>query len=200
MPAKPLNSLRREHRARRRALSAQTQAHHAEAVAKRFRASAFALRSGCVAGYLPNDGELDPLPLLEWLHATGRAIALPVVYGARLSFYTWQPDARLVRNRFGIAEPDRNTARPIDTRSIRVMLTPLVAFDSAGNRARHGRGLLRSAPRPHSRGAASLPGRSRPRLPAGDAAAASALGRAAAGCHHRASLSILCLMKERRWR
>lgn len=127
-------SLRRRLRSRRRALSAAEQGHHAELICRHLFASALPLRSG-VAAYAAFDGEPDIWPFI----ARHRRCALPVVESAtRMAFRAWRPGAPLRRNRFGIAEPA--AGRPVHPLSLSVALTPLVAFDDAGNRLGMGAG------------------------------------------------------------
>ncbi len=131
--------LRSQLRQRRRALSATDQCEHARQVATHFLRSHLGWRMGYVAAYWPTDGELDPTPLLRRLHAMGRPLALPVIAAGRMAFYAWRPGDALQSNRYGIGEPAQGAAY-IDTRRIRTMLTPLVAFDGKGNRLGMGGG------------------------------------------------------------
>ena len=143
--------LRRHFRRTRRSLSPQQQQVNANAVARGFFSSPFAWRRGVIAGYLPVDGELNPLPLLLRLAERGQPLALPVIERNVMTFRVWRPGDALVRNRFNIAEP-RPQAPGVDTRAIAIMLTPLVAFDAQGSRLGMGAGfydrhLGRIAPR-----------------------------------------------------
>lgn len=92
-----------------------------------------------IGGYAAADGELELAPLFQRLHRMGKKLALPVVENrrGRMRFYHYQPGARLIRNRYGIAEPDVH-ARPVD--HVDLLLVPLVAFDAGGNRLGMGGG------------------------------------------------------------
>lgn len=97
------------------------------------------LNAKVIGGYVALDGELELAPLFERLHGMGKRLALPVVENRRgaMRFYQYQPGDRLIRNRYGIAEP-RLSARPVDR--LDLLLVPLVAFDTAGNRLGMGGG------------------------------------------------------------
>lgn len=141
-------------RAARRALNQAAQAAHAEAVARHVMISHLPLFARRFALYAPADGELDPSPLIDALLARNRMVALPVVLPDRLlGFYRYTANTRLIRNRYGILEPDTRTARYLERASLDVVLLPLVAFDDAGHRLGMGGGyydatFARAAARP----------------------------------------------------
>lgn len=93
-----------------------------------------------VACFLATDGEIDPMPWMRLAHQHGVKLYLPVVPNrpGALRFARFRPGMRLRRNRFGIHEPPK--ARFADPRSLDWVLTPLVAFDMAGNRIGMGGG------------------------------------------------------------
>jgi 5-formyltetrahydrofolate cyclo-ligase len=92
-----------------------------------------------VAVYWPLGDELDPLPLLNTLHALGHQMVLPVMLGAGkpLIFRTWCPNDKLQEAGFGTCEPsdDKKTLEPD------VILAPLLAFDDSGFRLGYGGGF-----------------------------------------------------------
>jgi 5-formyltetrahydrofolate cyclo-ligase len=133
--------LRRALRAALRSLSTFSQRAHAHAVARHVATSPWLLAARRFALYTPNDGELDPSDLVDRLLTRGRIVALPVVLPDRqLCFYRYTPRTRLVRNRFGIAEPDTRTAPHVPTRALDVVFLPLVGFDAKGHRLGMGGG------------------------------------------------------------
>lgn len=97
------------------------------------------LHAKIIGGYAAIDGELELAPLFQRLHRMGKQLALPVIENRRgaMRFYRYEPGARLIRNRYGIAEPGV-TADPI--RRLDLLLVPLVAFDDTGNRLGMGGG------------------------------------------------------------
>jgi len=134
-------TLRSSYRHARRALKPHEQRDHARAVARHFAASRLALAFDRFAIYWPSDGELDPRPLARRLLDAGKTVALPVIGTTRaLSFYRYRDDARFVRNRFDIPEPDTRTGTKVPTRTLDVALLPLVAFDASGHRLGRGGG------------------------------------------------------------
>ncbi len=91
-----------------------------------------------IAGYMPIGSELDCLPLLNRLVATGVPVCLPVVANpdAPLIFRRWLPDDPLVTGTFGISEPTP-AAQEV---SPRALLVPMLAFDRQGHRLGYGGG------------------------------------------------------------
>ena len=92
-----------------------------------------------VAVYWPLGDELDPMPLLNGLHALGHQMVLPVMLGAGkpLIFRTWHPNDVLLEAKFGTCEPseDKHILEPD------VILAPLLAFDGNGFRLGYGGGF-----------------------------------------------------------
>jgi 5-formyltetrahydrofolate cyclo-ligase len=135
--------LRREMRAARRALSAQQQRTHSEAVAALLLTNPAFLRARRIAAYLAADGELDPAVLIANAIAAGKRCYLPVLRPfaePALWFCEWRPGEPLVANRFGIPEPVVTRHALCSARDLDVVLVPLVAFDTQGNRLGMGGG------------------------------------------------------------
>ena len=102
--------------------------------------SNFDVQSGDkVAGYWPITNEADVKPLLATLHDHGCTCLLPVVIArdTALVFRQWQPGDVLTPSDLDIPEPgtDKATGQP------EVLLVPLLAFDSQGNRLGYGGGF-----------------------------------------------------------
>lgn len=148
-PANPISELnaRRELRstlrAARRALTEHERRQCAEDCARRLLNHPAFRNARRIAAYLPADGELDTQPLIERAWAMGKRVYLPVLLPQgenRLWFARYTPDTRLVRNRFGIPEPERGAHTRIAPLAIDLVLTPLVAFDAQGHRLGMGGG------------------------------------------------------------
>ncbi len=111
----------------------------ARSVRDRFLANVPLAHGAVVAGYWPFGSELDPMPLMQALHARGHRLALPVVVRRRapLVFRQWQPGDEMATHRFGMSEP--RPAKPqVDPD---ILLVPLLAFDGEGNRIGYGGGF-----------------------------------------------------------
>jgi 5-formyltetrahydrofolate cyclo-ligase len=136
--------VRRQMRARRRALSQAERSLRAHALADQLTGTPLFRNSRRIAAYLPVDGEADPLPLIQRAWNLGKTVYLPVLVPFnhnRLWFAPLHPDDPLVINRFGIAEPARIHRQRSEAIALDLVLTPLVAFDVLGNRLGMGGGF-----------------------------------------------------------
>ena len=134
------NALRRELRARRRALPAAARIAGADALATRLFALPFFPAKGYVAGYWAMDGEIGLHALQLRLPAT-LTYCLPLLHvDGSLRFAPWRPGDALVTNRFGIPEPDVEANAALAPRDIALVVLPLVGFDARGHRLGMGGG------------------------------------------------------------
>ena len=140
--------LRRQLRQKRRNLSPLQQKRAAVGLCRQLRAQPLFLRSRHIAVYLPNDGEIDPRPLIECAWAMGKKIYLPVVRkksGQRnhrqLLFQRFDCHTRLINNRFGIPEPKFEPRQLRKAQLLDLVLMPLVGFDGDGGRMGMGGGF-----------------------------------------------------------
>lgn len=140
--------LRRELRRRRRALSPRQHREAAERLCRRLRGLPELQRARRVALYLPNDGEIDPTPLIAWLERRGSRVYLPVLKPLstnRLWFVHYHAATPMVANRFGIPEPETrhgaHRARRTPAWALDLILLPLVGFDDRGQRIGMGGGF-----------------------------------------------------------
>jgi 5-formyltetrahydrofolate cyclo-ligase len=138
------NSLRRKLRAQRQALTASEQGCAAHALAAHLAATRLFRVSRRVALYLPNDGEIDPQPVMERLWRNHKTCYLPILSRLRhdrLWFAPFTPDTPLACNRFGIPEPRVPARTWRRAQDLDLILMPLVAFDTSGNRLGMGGGF-----------------------------------------------------------
>jgi len=138
------DAIRRQMRQQRRALSAAESRRAAAALSQHLGNSALFRRSDHIAFYLANDGELDLRPLIERAWDMGKTCYLPVLSPAfhnRLWFARYEQDTPLVENCFHIPEPAARWREARPAWALDLVLTPLVAFDLAGNRLGMGGGF-----------------------------------------------------------
>ncbi|XOV83719.1 MAG: 5-formyltetrahydrofolate cyclo-ligase [bacterium] len=131
--------LRSEFSDRRRQLDEQTRQAANQSIATHLENWAPLQAARVVAAYAASKAEADVSAVISHLWQQSVQVALPVVAGnGQMAFYAYTASSPVQVNRFGITEP-RNTAaiRPAD---IDVVLAPLLAYDSWGNRLGMGGG------------------------------------------------------------
>ena len=135
-------ALRREMRRKRRGLGKLQQRKAARALYRRLVQSSLFRFSKRMAFTIARDGEISPHLLLREAQLRGKACYLPVMSRVgkdRLTFRLAADSRQLdSRNRFGIPEPLQGKACP--PRVLSLVLLPLVAFDTGGNRLGMGKG------------------------------------------------------------
>jgi 5-formyltetrahydrofolate cyclo-ligase len=130
--------LRRELRAKRRALPAAVRAEADRAIHEQIRRLPEYRRARRVALFLAFDGEPSLGSLVAGARRQRKQLYVPVLRGLTMRFAELVPGATLAANFFGILEP--RLGRKIDARSLDLVLTPLVGFDDHGVRLGVGRG------------------------------------------------------------
>src|SRR5690349_11065873 len=117
--------LRQLLRARRRALNRGAKNRASQRLAQRAQRQPWFIHARSLALYIAADGELDPRYLLRAALASGKRVYLPqLLSGYRLGFGEYRQGMRLLRNRFGIPEPqlvNRSNSTRVD-----VVCLPLV--------------------------------------------------------------------------
>lgn len=137
-------ALRRLLRQKRRNLSPLQQRIAALGLYRQLAQHPLFRRARHIALYLPNDGEIDPRPLLHAAQRMGKATYLPVLNAwprTRMAFQRILPGETLKPNRFGIAEPLFCPARQRPVWTLDILLMPLVGFDEHGGRLGMGGGF-----------------------------------------------------------
>jgi 5-formyltetrahydrofolate cyclo-ligase len=136
--------LRREMRARRRALTPAQRAecaHRFALVAKRARLFRPRLK---IALYVPYGAEADPSVLMQVARSLHCRVHLPVITDyrrSRMRFVPFDDVDRLVRNRYGIPEPLGHRQANIAVSHLDLVILPLVAVDERGWRLGSGAGF-----------------------------------------------------------
>lgn len=133
--------IRRSMRKRRRAVQGPTASAFARRIAARLILSGYLERASHVGVYLSNDGEASLSPLITFLRNAGKSVYLPCLNGEKLQFRRFGDGQTLVKNRFGIAEPDPLRQPERAARELDLVLMPLVSFDASGNRLGMGGGF-----------------------------------------------------------
>ncbi|ANF27911.1 5-formyltetrahydrofolate cyclo-ligase [Stutzerimonas stutzeri] len=137
-------ALRRQLRQARRQLSPTQQRRAARNLYRQLAQHPIFRRARHIAFYLPNDGEIDPRPLMLEAQRRGKATYLPVLNAwprTRMVFQRLMPNERLGPNRFGIAEPAFRPNRQRRIWTLDLVLMPLVGFDEDGGRLGMGGGF-----------------------------------------------------------
>lgn len=136
--------LRRLLRQKRRALSASAQRQAAEGLYRQLAQQPQFRRARHIALYLPNDGEIDPRPLLREAQRRGKRTYLPVLSAwprTKMVFQRITRHEKLAGNRFRILEPRPQPARQRKIWALDLVLLPLVGFDDRGGRLGMGGGF-----------------------------------------------------------
>jgi len=96
-----------------------------------------------IALYLAIKGELNTLPILKKSWELNKKCYLPRINidNKMLSFILYERHNALIKNEYGLFEPLRNDKNRIEMTAIDLVITPLVAFDIAGNRLGMGGGF-----------------------------------------------------------
>ncbi|MBZ5487393.1 5-formyltetrahydrofolate cyclo-ligase [Halomonas aquamarina] len=141
-------ALRRQLRRQRSALTQQQQCQAARDLCLNLKHLPEIQRARRISLYLPVNGEIDPTPLLPWLHKRNVAVYLPVLRPLSdnsLWFVAYHAQTPMVKNRFGILEPDTRFAAQRRNRlpawALDTLIVPLVGFDGHANRMGMGGGF-----------------------------------------------------------
>ncbi|MDT8453299.1 MAG: 5-formyltetrahydrofolate cyclo-ligase, partial [Gammaproteobacteria bacterium] len=135
--------LRLQKREQRRTLSPEQQRRHAERVSAQLVTRPAFTNAEHIAAYLANDGEINPAEIIEQAWRLDKKVYLPVLSepGNRLLFAPFEPNSSMCCNQFGIDEPDCPPEHRLKAEQMDLILLPLVAFDTRGNRLGMGGGF-----------------------------------------------------------
>jgi 5-formyltetrahydrofolate cyclo-ligase len=138
------NKLRQTYRAKRKALSLTEQRHASLSLLKICQADSDFQQAKTIALYLANDGEIDLSAVIEYCWQQGKAVFLPVLHPfckGHLLFVRYTANSVMSANCYGIAEPIVRCQDICPLAQLDMILTPLVAFDTQGNRLGMGGGF-----------------------------------------------------------
>ena len=134
---------RKNYRKKRQALSYQQQSIAAHDLLSVCIASTALSQVNTVACYIANDGEIDPIAIINYCWQQGKCVLLPVLHPfskGHLLFVEYHPHSPIRKNCYGIEEPIVTRSNLFTLPNIEMILTPLVAFDAMGNRLGMGGG------------------------------------------------------------
>jgi 5-formyltetrahydrofolate cyclo-ligase len=97
-----------------------------------------------IALYWSHDGEINTMPLMHMVIQQNKNCFLPVLLldsHQKLAFASYTPETPLVKNRYGILEPELNFASLIKLIDLDIIFVPLVGFDKSGRRLGRGGGF-----------------------------------------------------------
>ncbi|KAE9542252.1 5-formyltetrahydrofolate cyclo-ligase [Ursidibacter maritimus] len=138
------NQLRKQMRAKRQALTLDEQRFAAQNIIPKSLELIEHYAAQHLAFYLPFNGEISPLPLIEKLRSIGKKIYLPVLHpfsSHQLLFLRFDDKSDLSSNRFGILEPKLDVRKVLPISELEMIFVPLVACDTQGNRLGMGGGF-----------------------------------------------------------
>lgn len=128
----------------RRALTPEQQEQAAALMAEHAVNFAPLANASHIALFLSVDGELNTRPLIAKLWQQKKQVYLPVLHpfsAGQLLFLRYTPETTLTPNKLRIPEPPLDIRQLITLDRLDVMMVPLVAFDSSGQRLGMGGGF-----------------------------------------------------------
>ncbi|MFA9487423.1 MULTISPECIES: 5-formyltetrahydrofolate cyclo-ligase [unclassified Mannheimia] len=138
------HQLRQSMRAKRLSLSESQQVHSSHSIIPHAISLIESYQASHIAFYLPFNGEISPLPLMNSLLEQGKKLYLPILHpftSGQLLFVNYHCKTSLKFNRLGIQEPVLDVRNIIPLQELEMIFTPLVACDNAGNRLGMGGGF-----------------------------------------------------------
>ena len=137
------NKLRKELRQQRRTLSGAYKKFVSKRITTLLERSGWLQRGNRVGVYLATAEELNLQPLIERAWQRGCKVFVPHIIHSRrgtMLFYPFDEQSSLKEHRWGIPQL-ANARMPVTTRSLDVVLMPLVGFDRFGHRLGMGGGF-----------------------------------------------------------
>ena len=131
--------LRREIRARKRAMTEEEIETRSAKLARLFFASEAYQKAKTIYGYLPYNQEVRTVPMLERALKDGKKVAVPKVYGEEMKFLYLDDLNAVAKGYAGIPEPIAD--EPVAQDETALVLMPGLAFDPQGHRIGYGGGF-----------------------------------------------------------
>lgn len=136
--------LRLQLRAARNAIPLPQRDAAAEALCVKAKLLPFYATAKNLAFYWPHDDEINALPILNASLKLLKSCYLPVLLidpHQKLAFASYTPQTPLIKNRYGILEPELSYATLVGSTDLDVIFLPVVGFDSEGRRLGRGGGF-----------------------------------------------------------
>lgn len=131
--------LRREIRARKRAMTEAEIEERSAKLAQLFFASEAYQNAKTIYGYLPYNQEVRTVPMLAQALKDGKKVAVPKVYGDEMKFLYLDDLNAVAKGYAGIPEPIAD--EPVAQDETALVLMPGLAFDPQGHRIGYGGGF-----------------------------------------------------------
>lgn len=131
--------LRREIRARKRAMTEAEIEERSAKLARLFFASGAYQNAKTIYGYLSYNQEVRTVPMLERALKDGKKVAVPKVYGDEMKFLYLDDLNAVAKGYAGIPEPIAD--EPVAHDETALVLMPGLAFDPQGHRIGYGGGF-----------------------------------------------------------
>ena len=138
--------LRKYYTEQRLALSVSEVAEGSEAIARLFFEYFKIEKIGAIHCYLPlkKKQEIGTFQIIhtiqEQLPQTNVIVPRVVPNSNELEHYLWKPDIKLDLNKWGILEPNPEANNLFPISEIELVIVPLLAYDTKGNRVGYGKG------------------------------------------------------------
>lgn len=133
------SKLRKEIRAKKRAMTEAEIQEKSEALGHQFLATEAYRQAKTIYGYLPYNQEVRTVPMLLQALADGKQVAVPKVYGEEMRFIYITDMAQVAPGYAGIPEPIADS--PVADDPDALVLMPGLAFDPEGHRIGYGGGF-----------------------------------------------------------
>lgn len=139
--------LRRQFLSQRKALPKEAIEAKSQQICQLFLGQEWVKPQSTIHTFLPisRQNEVNTWPIVHrlWQEFPQVQVAVSVTdtEAYQLTHYALTPDSILVENRWKIPEPLAEGASPISTRTIDIVLVPLLAFDQTGHRVGYGAGF-----------------------------------------------------------
>lgn len=134
-------TVRRSLLQQRKQIKQETNNAHSSIICEKIINSDFYAASKHIAAYISFGGEIDCNKLMQHcMSHPEKTCYLPVIENNQMQFYAYHHTETLTQNQHHFLEPPHHNKLPITPEQIDLIIIPLVAFDTQGNRVGRGAG------------------------------------------------------------